>query len=152
MKKLFNNPKPVVYAIAVFLVAFFSMRTCEAGSVEAGPTLLNGYGLVYTERLYGKWDVGIMLISEQQWDDVPMVRNNGGAFVQRIVSRGNFELGIGVARWINTSRVIGCEFGFALSAGYDFGRHWTVHARHWSNGGTCSPNRGQDLFTIGYRF
>lgn len=158
--KLFDNPKPVVYLILAFLVAFFLMRSCEAeaseGIIEVGPTFTGefngGVGLVYTERLAGKWDVGVMLVSDQQWENVPRVGNNGGIFVQRVVKYKAFEMGLGAAGWINTSRIIGCHLGYTLSVRYNITPRVPLTIRHWSNAGTCDRNRGQDLLTIGWRF
>ena len=147
--KLFDNPKPVVYAIILFLVAFFSIRSCEASSVELGPTLLNGYGLVYAEDV-GKFSVGVMLISDQTWDGIEE-GNNGGVFAERLVRYKQFSMGLGAAGWIGTSRIIGAPLGFHLSMHYDVGR-FNLNYRHWSNAGTSLQNRGQDLITVGFRF
>lgn len=157
---IFKNAKPTVYIVLAFLIAFFLMRSCEAeaseGTIEIGPTftsqLNGGVGLVYTERLAGKWDVGVMLTTPQQWEAVPTVKTNGGLFVQRVVKYKAFEMGLGAAGWINTSRIVGCHMGFALSVRYNISPRIPLTIRHWSNAGSCDPNRGQDLLTIGWRF
>lgn len=150
MKKLFDNPKPAVYAIIIFLILFFSIRSCEASGVELGATLLDGYGLVYAEDI-NKFSVGVMLISNQSWDGIEE-GNNGGIFIQRIVRYKNFSMGLGAASWINTSRVIGAHIGFHLSLHYDINEKFSLNVRHWSNAGTSINNRGQDLVTIGWEF
>lgn len=145
--------KPAVIAVALFVIGFMSLRACEAGTVEMGasPTNVHGAGLVYTESLSPKWDVGIHLTDNLQWYNETL-RPHAGVFAQRIVRRGNFQMGLGVARHTNTSRLIGSPFGFALSIGYDFTDHWGVRYRHWSNAGSAKPNRGLDLLLISYRF
>ena len=64
------------------------------------------------------------------------------------------ELHLGANYWIKTqSPINGCNVGYVLglrkSLPWD---DWYVNWRHFSNGGTCKPNRGQDLLTIGYSF
>jgi len=151
MKNLLDNPKPVVFAIVLFLVAFFSIRSCEASQVELGPSLLNGYGLVYTESV-GKFDVGVMLISDQEWDNGVTAGNNGGVLVQRMVKYKRFGMGLGAAGWVSTSKVIGAHLGFHLSLHYELSDRFNINVRHWSNAGTSDQNRGQDLITVGWKF
>lgn len=159
MKKLFNNKPNVVVAIVIFVLLFGWLVVSEAkaeGTFELGPTWLsgfdnNGYGFVYTERVAEKWDLGLHLISEQDFYNT-VIPNNGGFFVQRVVCKGNFCMGLGATRWINTSRLIGSEFTFGLMVGYQFNDQWGVRIRHWSNAGTKKPNRGQDLLTLTYTF
>lgn len=151
MKNLLNNPKPVVYAILLFLLGFFSIRSCEASQVELGPSLLKGYGLVYSESL-GEFDIGVMLISDQEWDGTQTAGNNGGVFGERLVRFNKFSMGIGAAYWVTTSKVIGSNLTFHLSMHYDLNDKWRVNYRHWSNAGTTNNNRGQDLLTLGWKF
>jgi hypothetical protein len=157
---IFKKAKPGVYLVLAFVIAFVMMRSCEAeaaeGTIELGPTYTSefngGAGLVYTERLGKHWDVGLMLMSPQQWEQVPTVDTNGGVMVQRIVTYKKLEMGLGAAGWINTSRLVGCHVGFALSIRYNFSPRVPLTIRHWSNAGSCERNRGQDLLTIGWRF
>lgn len=151
MKNLFDNPKPVVYAILLFIIAFFSVRSCEASQVELGATLLDGYGLVYTESV-GKFDVGVMLISDQNWDDTQTAGNNGGVFGERLVRYKKFSMGLGAAYWIGTSKVIGSNLTFHMSLHYDLNDRFILNIRHWSNAGSTDNNRGQDLITLGWKF
>lgn len=145
--------------VGLFIVGFGLMRACDADASEAtfevGPTYSGefngGAGLIYTERFAGKWDIGLMVFSDQDFGKIT-VQENGGIFAQRIVTAGKFQMGLGAARWIGTSRFIGCEFGFTLSLRYAFTDRWSANIRHWSNAGACRPNRGQDLLTIGYSF
>jgi len=153
MKKLLDNPNKAAIAVVIFLVLFFSLRSCdaEAASVELGPSLLNGYGLVYAEDLGEDWSAGMMLISEQEVYN-QTIGNNGGFFITRMVRKNDFSMGLGIARWVSTSRVIGAELGFHLSLHYNLLGRYSINYRHWSNAGTADQNRGQDLLTIGWRF
>ena len=157
MKALFDNPKPVVFGILIFLVAFFSIRSCYGSGVELGPTLLSGYGMVYSESIgeQQKWDVGVMLISEQSWDG-NVAGNNGGIFIERLVRYKRFSMGLGAAGWIGTSRLIGTQLTYHMSLRFLLpGDRFTLNYRHWSNAGTTpdeGPNRGQDLVTVGWIF
>lgn len=152
MKNIFDNPKPVVYAIIVFLILFFSIRSCQASGVELGPTLLDGYGLVYSESLNKDWDAGVMLISDQNWDGIEE-GNNGGVFIERLARYKRFSMGLGAAGWIGKSRIIGEHLGFTMSMHYLFlGDRVSLNYRHWSNAGTSINNRGQDLVTVGWMF
>lgn len=153
--KLFDNPKKAVYVILAFLVLYFVFRAGEAradGFVGLGPSEINGYGLVYTERLGGKWDLGLQLVSDQEWEGDKSVGNNGGVTVSRVVTKNNWDLMLGASAWVSTSRVIGCHLGFHLGAGYNLTDRVAVRLSHWSNAGTCERNRGQNLLLIGWRF
>ena len=153
MKDIFNNPKKTVYAILLFIVLYFTIRGCEsqASSVEGGPSILSGYGLVYTESLTDKWDVGLVMVSDQEWKD-QSADNNGGFFVQRLVRYKRFQMGLGAAYWIATSQLIGSNVGYHLSIHFDLTDKWRFNVRHWSNAGATPNNRGQDLLTLGYMF
>lgn len=158
--KLLDNPKPVTVIVAVFISLFFLFLSFSAnasdGRLELGPTYTGefngGAGLIYTERLKGKYDVGIALLGEQKWDG-KTTGNNGNVFGQRIVKYKKAELGLGAAYWIKTDdRIIGCKLGYTMMLRWNFTDRLAASIRHWSNAGVCKPNRGQDLLTIGWRF
>jgi len=143
----------IIGVIATFLITFFTLRACEASTIELGSSIATDWrspALVYTESL-GKWDLGVALIGPQSWDNVT-APINGTIFAQRIVKKGGFSMGLGGATWIKTSRLIGCPIGYTLSLAYDLTKRFGLHYRHWSNGGTCAPNRGQDLLSFGVNF
>lgn len=166
MKLPFNNPKPVQAAIVLLILSFLAymyFNQAEAGEFEAGPTFTGefngGAGIVYSERvLNDKLDIGVQLISEQSWDD-KQVGNNGGVWTAFIAHKPERwwrvlpdELSIGASYWIKTDEhLIGCNLGYQLGFRWRFGQ-WSIGPRHWSNAGTCKPNRGQDMLTIGFRF
>jgi hypothetical protein len=66
---------------------------------------------------------------------------------------GRFDVGLGIAYVQNDDIYNSCHANFTLSLGYRFrGLPVTVGVRHFSNGGTCSPNVGRDLLLVGWRF
>jgi len=71
---------------------------------------------------------------------------------QRLVTYKKVTLGVGVANWQHTSRILGDEFTFSLSVSYRLNDSWGLRYRHFSNAGTASPNAGQDILLIGYSF
>jgi len=162
MNKLFDNPKGAVIAILIVLLLFFAYKA-KATEVEIGPTFASGFnggvGLVLTERVYQeKFDLGIALISEQDYNDLKL-DNNGNVFVAFVAQKPETwwkalptEVHIGAAYWIHTSRFIGDELGYTLVLKWRITDHQSIGIRHWSNAGTTKPNRGQDLITWGWRF
>lgn len=170
--KVFERLKPVVFLVVGFLLLFFFYKNAsaeETSFVEIGPTFTGefngGLGLVYTERLYGRFDVGAMWISDQDFSGRSTPTNAGimGKFVaERPDSFWKIlphELHLGAAYWVDTDdRVIGCNLGFALHVRYYLTDKLHAGISHWSNGGSCtdedgeSINRGQDLLVIGFRF
>lgn len=158
--RLFNNPKPAVFLIVLFLLLFFAYQAWAA-EVEVGPTYTGGFnggvGLTFSER-FSAIDVGVSLISDQQWDGVS-VSNNGNVWAAYVARRPATwwpilpsELSLGPSVWIKTQDPIaGCVLGYMLSLKYRIGQG-SIGVRHWSNAGTCKPNRGQDLLTFGWAF
>ena len=168
--KVFQRIKPVLILVVCFLLLFFAYRSANAeGFVEVGPTFTGefngGMGITYTERLYGRFDVGVMWISDQDFSGRNTPTNAGvmGKFVaERPDSFWKIlpdELHLGAAYWVDTDdRVIGCHLGFALHIRYYITDSLHTGISHWSNGGSCtdqdgeSINRGQDLLVFGWRF
>src|SRR5690606_21481450 len=98
-----------------------------------------GFAISMTERVK-QYDVGITLMSELR--DRP---GNLGIHLQRIVNRGGFEMGLGVAYWQNQT-AWSANTTFSLHWGYDFGR-WSIRHRHYSTGGASDRNSGLDFLT-----
>lgn len=161
LKPPIGNKKSVVIAVAIMISVFALWRCSPAnadeGVMDVGATYTGGFNggtaFSYSERLAGKWDIGVKVISEQSWEG-NHARNNGGIFGQRIVKSpgGRFELGVGFAYFIGTSPLIGCHGAFELSARYNITPKITLTYRHNSNGSICDQNRGQDVLSIGWRF
>ncbi len=163
MNKLFNNPKPAIIAIVLFIMCWLWMRSCEGETlftVGAGMTsaeFSDSTGIIFSERFNDKWQVDLVLIGEQAGnfkEGTTQIRNNFSIGVSRIVMSRHkrFELGLGVAKWQNTSRIFGCDMTFHLNLAWNIQRRWALTWDHWSNAGTCTPNSGQELISIRYKF
>ncbi len=161
--------KPI-YLVLLFLLLIFYLFDREAKAqvqIELGPTNISGdwagAALMLSER-FGKYDVGIGYVSEQRatvtcGPSLPAIpkcafdiRENIFISAQRIVKYKHCEMGIGPAWFQNTSRVFGKQLNFGLMIGCNISEQAFVRIRHWSNAGSASPNLGQDLLTIGWRF
>jgi hypothetical protein len=161
--KLFNNPKKAV-ALIMLVILLFAAYKSEATEMELGATYTGefngGYGITIIERVFdGKMDIGVALISDQQWENVS-VSNNGNFFLSYVATRPEnwwivlpTEVHIGASHWIKTqSPINGCHLGYLLGLKWRVTDHASIGIRHWSNAGTCRPNRGQDILTFGWRF
>jgi hypothetical protein len=163
MKKLFDNPKPVVFVI-VALILLFSAYKANATEIEFGPTYTGsfngGVSLSLIERvLDDKLDIGLSLIGEQESKGLT-IPNNGTFWVAFVASKPKnwwavlpSEVHIGGAYWINEQKyLIGSRQTFLLGVKWRILDNWSVGIRHWSNAGTTELNQGQDVLTFGYRF
>lgn len=163
MRKLLNNPKPVVFVVLV-IIALFATYKAKATEMEVGPTFTGqfngGVGLLITERvLDNKLDLGIALIGDQEWNG-QTTANNGNVFLAYVAEKPSSwvklfpsEVSIGAAYWIKTDdRLVGSQLGYNLGLKWRLTEQASVGIRHWSNAGTVKPNRGQDLLTFGWRF
>lgn len=159
---MLNWKKPATILVLIFIIVFVVMRCQEANAETTFELLPNtvfiggkhhiGTGLVATERFANKYDVGILLLTEQQCrcerDDFV---GNLGVHAQRIVQWKLLELGLGIAYWQNQSTAWSSNTTFALHWGLNFG-NWTLKHRHYSTGGASEQNAGLDMLTIGYAF
>ena len=151
----------VVLFILVILWGFHREANAEV-SVEIGPTLLSGQfskgaALLVNQTWNETWRLGMGYTSEQgvvpRNEDFTEVRPNLFLHGQRIVSiTDNFDLSLGVAYFNAKTRWNGSNFLASLSVEYHFNDTWSLNFRHFSNAGSASPNMGQDMFTVGYRF
>ncbi len=162
----FNNPKSALYFIYGFialfiLVALVAVKDAKAEMrIEAGAAFLSaeysdGAALFFSEVWDDKYLLGFGIVGNQKGEfseGTIDVRSNMVVQAQRLVTYKRITLGIGPAYWQHTNRAIGSELLFALSLGVNVGKNWDIMYRHFSNGGTASPNSGQDLLLIGYRF
>ena len=172
--KLFDNPKPVVFAIMA-VVGMFLLYKCSdahAGEIEFGPTFTGefngGVHISYSERVRvdgAAIDLGLTLIGEQDFKG-ETIGNNGNVWVSFVAEKPDGwwgilpgEISIGAAYWINKdSRLIGDELGYQLGVRWLLPEDWprwapdAIGVRHWSNAGTAKPNRGQDVLALGWRF
>ena len=161
----FNNPKSALYFIYAFLAAFiiFALLAKNANAemrIEAGAAFLSaeyseGAAFFFSEVWDGKYLLGLGIVGNQKGvfkEGTINVRSNLVVQAQRLVTYKRVTLGIGPAYWQHTNRAIGSELLFGLSLGVNVGKNWDIMYRHFSNGGTATPNSGQDLLLIGYRF
>ena len=168
-----NNKAPAIYFVGLFVVALLFFFSCESkaetrfdwGATFAGGKYTNGSAVFLSEVWQDKYLIGLGLVGDQHrifntWGIEPgkavpvkiTVKSNMMVQAQRLVTYKRVTLGVGVAHWQHTSRILGDEFTFALSLSYRLGDSWDLRYRHFSNAGTASPNAGQDLLLIGYRF
>ena len=61
------------------------------------------------------------------------------------------EMGLGFY-YQNVPQEYSCQFGFHLLARYRVTERISVQWRHSSSAGSCLPNAGRDLVTVGWRF
>ena len=159
----------VVIQNVLFLLALLYLfaRDVNAAQIEIGPTNISGDwvggAIVLSERL-GKFDFAIGYVSEQDihvtcGPHLPAtskcdfdVRENIFVHAQRIFEFKRWEFGIGPSYWQNTSRIFGKNFNFSLMLGYEISEKSFIRIRHDSSSGSGTPNLGQDMLTIGYRF
>ena len=151
----------VVVFVLLLLFGFYKEANAEV-SVELGATFLSGEfsdggGLLLSETFDDKWRIGMGFTSEQvvtdRSNDTYHVRNNLFVHGQRLVPiTRNLDFGIGVGYFNATTRWNGSHFVASLSMEYSLNDKWSLNYRHWSNAGSASPNMGQDLFSVGYKF
>ena len=167
MKLPFNPRNPKTQLLVGIVLALFlagAATTCRG----AEPVLQFGIGsavirgeapaldlaLVYPEAGPGDADyvLGVTLIGDSELYGQPQ-RNQVAWRAGVVEGFGRFDVGLGVARLQNEDAFNSCRLQFALSLGYRF-VHWpvVVGLQHFSNSGTCSPNKGRDLLMVGWRF
>lgn len=157
--------KPWVMVLIFILLLLWGLsKEANAGetSVELGPTFLSGElsksaALVLNETWDDRWRVGLGLIGPQEVVDRSGtkydVRSNLFVHGQRLVGiTENLDFGVGVAYFNAKTRWNGSNFVASLSVEYNMGDRWQLLYRHWSNAGSASPNMGQDVFLVGYKF
>ena len=153
--------KPTTVAVLLFVIGFMLLQGCETKAdtiFEAIPITFiagqpyKGVGLMMTERFSDRYDLSVMLTTQQTCDckrgDSP---GNLGVTAQRIVQWKRLEMGLGAAYFHNKTPAWNSNTTFALSWGLHFAS-WSVRHRHYSTGGSSTTNGGWDLLTIGYAF
>ena len=148
----------ILLVITLFVAYKAKATELEVGAAYTGE-FNGGVGLTLSERFADKIDLGVALFSDQQWEAVD-VDNNGNFWFAYVAEKPATwvvglpdEVHIGGGYWFKTQTPInGCKETFLLGLKWRLGDHASVGIRHWSNAGICSPNRGQDLLTFGWRF
>lgn len=162
--------KPL-YLVGLFILLMLYLFAREAKAdvqIEVGVTNLSGDwargGVLMLSERFGRYDLGIGYVSKQNvtvtcGPHLPAtsrcafeIRENIFIHAQRIVKYKRCEMGLGPAWFQNTSRVFGKQFNFGMMVGCNIFKQAFVRIRHWSNAGSASPNLGQDVITIGWRF
>lgn len=159
--KLIRNPKPVMAVIAVFVVLLITLFSCESRAselrLEAGSAVLRGetptlgFTVAYPQAgpVNTDYEFGFTLIGESShYTDNP---NQIQLHANLYDSWKRVGLGFGFY-WQNVQNEYTCTFGFHLIARYHLSERATVQWRHSSTAGSCRPNAGRDLVTVGWRF
>ena len=159
----FNNPGKAIVAI-LLVISLFVAYKAKATEVEVGPTYTGefngGIALTLSERILDdKLDIGVALIGPQSWEQVNIDHNANFWFAYVAKKPETWIVGLpdevhlGGGVWFKTqSPINGCYPTFLMGLKWRLGDHASIGIRHWSNAGVCSPNRGQDLLTFGWRF
>ena len=152
----------VVIFIIVLLFGFWQEGRADQVNAEIGPTFLSGEfskaaALIVNQTWDNKWRVGMGYVSSQEVTPrkEPLTEIRANLFVhgQRVVKiTENFDLGLGIGYFNATTRWNGSHFVASMSLEYSLTDRWDIRFRHFSNAGSASPNMGQDMLTIGYRF
>lgn len=153
------------YLLGGFFLIFLSFLSCEDPKaetiVEVGVPFITfevrkPVGAIILIERFDKWDIGLGLIGPQLDKYGREIRNNLVLFGQRRTCYKRFCSGFGLAYMGHTSPVLGSKLNYILSIEFTLrGRSLIpdyIIIRHISNGGTESPNYGQDFLNIGYSF
>lgn len=160
-QKLFDNPKPALYAIIVFvglMLLLFSVKSrgedlyFDAGSaIVRGEAPVIGLNIAWKEAgpVNTDYELGFKLIGQSEH-----YKENSNQFVVHAMlvdGWKNFEMGMGFA-YFNVPSEYTCQFTYSLLARYRFTQRIHMQAHHFSSAGSCDPNAGRDLLTLGWRF
>ena len=164
-RKLEQIVKPwvlVLLFIIVLVFGFYKEGKADEVTAELGATVLSGQfsegaALLIEQTWNDKWRVGMGLTSDQKVtprkEPETDVRSNLMVHGQRIVAiTDRLDLGLGVAYWNATTRWNGSHFTASMSIEYELTDRLSIRYRHFSNAGSASPNMGQDMINIGWRF
>lgn len=155
------KPWMLVLAFILLLMFGFYKEAKAEVTVELGPTFLSGEfskgAILAISEDVGKYRIGMGLTSSQEVVDrsgtLYDVSTNLFVHGQRIVKISDrFDFGLGVGYFNAKTRWNGSNFVASLSIEYRVNDNWSVNFRHFSNGGSATPNMGQDAFTVGYTF
>jgi hypothetical protein len=159
---LFGNRKKMVYVIVAFVAALLLLFAIKSrGSdltFEGGAAMVRGetpaIGLNIQWLRAGPvgtdYELGFDLIGQSTYRNVD-VSNQIVWHAMLWDGYKKAELGIGAA-YFNVPSPYACQFGFTLGARWRFTDHLAAQWRHYSSAGSCTPNVGRDLLTLGWRF
>ena len=160
MPKIFRNK--TVWPIALFvacILLLFAIKsraeqtlTLEAGSAVARgetPTIGLNIGCPGCGPVGTDYEFGFELTGESDWRG----ENPNAIQVHAQIVDGwkRAELGLGFY-YMNSPGAYVCDFGFHLLARWRFTDRIAAQWRHSSSAGSCYPNYGRDLLSLGWRF
>jgi hypothetical protein len=162
MNKLLDNPTKVIVAIVIFvglMLLLFSVESrgsdlyFDAGSaIVRGETPVVGLNIAWKEAgpVKTDYELGFKLIGQSTYKE----RDQSNQFVVHgmlVDGWKNFEMGMGFA-YFNVESEYTCQFTYSLLMRYRFTERIHAQAHHFSTAGSCDPNPGRDLLTVGWRF
>jgi len=160
--KLFNNPRSIRWIIVGALAIFIALLSVKSRGEElyfdAGSAVVRGYaptlGLNIAWKEAGPvntdYELGFKLIGQSEYRDV----HQSNQFVihgMLVDGYKNFEMGMGFA-YFNVPSDYACQETFTILTRWRFTPRIHAQYQHYSSGGSCKPNVGRDLFTLGWRF
>lgn len=160
--KLFNNPKAMRWVIVVAVAILLLMLSVksrgeelyfDAGSAVArGETPVIGLNIAWKQAgpVNTDYELGFKLIGQSDYGD----NHQSNQFVVHgmlIDGYKNFEMGLGFA-YFNVPSDYTCQETFTLLTRWRFSDRIHAQYQHYSSGGSCKPNVGRDLLTLGWRF
>lgn len=125
----------------------------DAGSAMVrGETATVGLNVAWKEQgpVNTDYELGFKLIGDS---DFKGKHQSNQFVVHGLIVDGwkNLEMGMGFA-YFNVPSDYACQFTYSMLARYRFTQRIHTQWQHFSTAGSCSPNYGRDLLTIGWRF
>lgn len=160
--RLFNNPKAMRWVIIVAVAAFLALLSVksrgeelyfDAGSaIVRGETPVIGMNIAWKEAgpVNTDYELGFKLIGQSDYKDVHQT-NQFVIHALLVDGYKNFEMGLGFA-YFNVPSDYTCQETFSLMMRWRFTERIHAQAQHYSSAGSCKPNVGRDLVTVGWRF
>ena len=157
------------YGVALFLILFLIgfVRECRAAQFEVSGGIASAYSWNYLKGDAfagevsalldgGRWDLSVGYIGEQLDVVNPFTYLSAQRVVHLFKARSLSPfMGLGLMARThskNVDELLPQWWNFSLSAGMEMGDHLRVEARHASNAGLETPNRGVNWFLVGWRF
>lgn len=165
LRRLFRNPDKAIVGIAIFLAVLLALFSCESRGAEselrfsAGSTVARGIAPVigfdilwpHAGPVNTDYEFGMKLVGQSTYDGVEQA-NNIMTHLALVDGWRNFGAGFGIAYVSNVDRYNGGHQNFWLMLKWDPSKRVRVQYEHVSCAGSCSPNLGRDMVTVGWRF
>jgi len=162
MKDIFNLPKSIKWLVVLAVIAFltflsFSSRGSElyldAGSaIVRGETPVLGLNIAWKNAgpVNTDYELGFKLIGQSDYKGKPQT-NQFALHALLVDGYKNFEMGMGFA-YFNVPSNYTCQENFSIMVRWRFTDRIHLQGQHYSSAGSCKPNVGRDLVTLGWRF